>query len=57
MSAVVETSPVVEPTKRAEHPLPHRIDPSVVLLQPWALKAMSIIRVQEAWRVARESIR
>ena len=57
MSAVVETSPVVEPAKRAEHPLPQKIAPAMVLFQPWALKAMSIIRVQEAWRIERESIR
>jgi len=57
MSAVVETSPVVEPAKRAEHPLPQKIAPAMVLFQPWALKAMSIIRVQEARRIERESIR
>jgi len=56
MSAVLESLNVVEPVKREAQPQQVKIDPTTTLFQPWALKAMSIMRVQEAWRVSHETL-
>lgn len=51
MSAVLEPQNVVQAVKREAQPQPFKIDPTTTLFQPWALKAMSIMRLQEAWRM------
>lgn len=51
MSAVVERLPAVARPKRDDQAPQLRIDESTPLFQPWALKAMSIIRIQARWRV------